>query len=128
LFGFALLAAACAGAPPAAKSSAVASPPPVAHAEADSKRARASGCRASPSTVYGDEPVVFEIEGSPPGVPIDVQLVDQRGHTFAKGQLELPGQWRPLSVLSGDFTLSVGSNRVSCTVTVNRELSRASQP
>jgi hypothetical protein len=84
-----------------------------------------SGCRASPSTVYGDEPVVFEIEGVPPKASVELELVDQQGHMLGKGQLELSGQWRPPRLPSGDFTLSVGPNRMTCTVTVNRELSRA---
>ena len=80
--------------------------------------------------MYGDEPVVFEIEASPLTAPIGLvllELVDQRGHTLAKGELQPPGQWRPPDLPSGDFTLSVGSNRISCIVTVNRELSRATQ-
>ena len=56
-----------------------------------------------------------------------LELVDQRGHTVFKGELELPGKWRPPGLASGDFTLSVGPDRISCIVTVNRELSRASQ-
>jgi hypothetical protein len=80
--------------------------------------------------VYGDEPVVFEIAGAPSAAvePAPLELVDERGHTLAKATLSVPGQWRPPGVPSGDFTLSVGLDRTRCTVTVNRELSRATQP
>jgi hypothetical protein len=51
-------------------------------------------------------------------------LLDQQGRTLAQGQVALPGQWRPAELPSGDFRLQAGSNRVTCLVTVNRELSR----
>ena len=85
-------------------------------------------CRATPGTIYGDEAVVFDIDAAAASLPADVELFDQQGHSLAKAQLAVPGQWRPPPLASGDFRLQAGSNRVSCTVTVNRELSRGSQP
>jgi hypothetical protein len=88
--------------------------------------ASVSACHAAPATVYGDEAVVFEIAAASPA-PAAVELLDQQGRTLVQGQVAVPGQWRPPGLPSGDFQLQAGSNRVSCSVTVNRELSRGSQ-
>jgi hypothetical protein len=81
-------------------------------------------CRATPSTIYGDETIVFDIDAGTPPALANVELFDQQGRSRAKAQLEVPGQWRPAQLPSGDFRLQAGSNRVTCWVTVNRELSR----
>jgi hypothetical protein len=79
--------------------------------------------------VYGDEVVVFDIDAgaAPAPAPFDVELFDQQGRSVAKEQLAVPGRWRSPPLPSGDFRLQAGSNRVTCWVTVNRELSRGSQ-
>lgn len=46
---------------------------------------------------------------------------------MAKGSVPAPGEWRAEDLPSGDFTLQVGAEGVSCVVTVNRELTRASE-
>ena len=84
-------------------------------------------CRAQPSTVYGEEAVLFEIQGPPSSLPVAVRLVDERGRLVHETSAPLPGQWRPMALPSGDFRLQLGSNGVSCVVTVNRELSRATE-
>jgi hypothetical protein len=91
-------------------------------------RVLASGCRAEPATVYGDEPVVFEIQGPRSAPPVSLELRDESRQVIAQGQASLPGQWRPSAVQSGDFRLAVAQSDVSCWVTVNRELSRATGP
>jgi hypothetical protein len=98
--------------------------PSVAHVDAQPKRALATGCRATPSTVYGDEPVAFDIEGPSDAAPVEVELLDQARRALVWETVPVPGAWRPADVPSGDFMLQVGSNHVSCQVTVNRELSR----
>ena len=80
-----------------------------------------------PSTIYGDETVVFDIDAAASPLPADVELFDQQGRSLAKQQLAVPGPWHPPPLPSGDFRLQAGANRVSCTVTVNRELPRGSQ-
>jgi hypothetical protein len=102
-------------------------PPRAALAEPQLKRALATDCRATPSTVYGDEPVVFDIEGPGDAAPAALELLDQGRHALARETVSVPGSWRPADVPSGDFTLQVGSAHVSCQVTVNRELSRATE-
>jgi len=122
LFGIVLLFAGCSHAAPtpvAPAKPSVAPAPTPAHAAP-------SGCRATPATVYGDEPVVFEIQAPSPG-QADVELLDAGGGSVQRGSVKVPGAWRPELAESGDFTLQVGSQRVTCRVTVNRELSRASQ-
>ncbi|HEX2871332.1 MAG TPA: hypothetical protein VHP33_08750 [Polyangiaceae bacterium] len=84
-------------------------------------------CRAQPSTVYGDEAVLFELQGPASVLPIAVRLVDERGRLVHEASAPLPGQWRPPALPSGDFRLQLGSNGASCVVTVNRELSRATE-
>jgi hypothetical protein len=122
LFGIVLLFTGCSHAAPtpvAPTKSSVARAPTPAHA-------LATGCRATPATVYGDEPVVFEIQAPSPG-QADVELLDARGGSVQRGSVKVPGEWRPELVESGDFALQAGRERVTCRVTVNRELSRASQ-
>jgi len=123
------IATACGGAAnPPRVSSSVASRrgvnPPLADRAPPAERASASGCRAAPSTIYGDEPVVFDIEGAASTLPVDVELVDVRGQSLAKASAKVPGNFCPNAVPSGDYRLQVGSNGVSCSVTVNRELAR----
>jgi len=101
---------------------------PIPRAQPEPARALASGCRAEPSTAYGDEPVVFEIQGQGSSAPVALELRDERGQVVQQGQAPLPGQWRPAALASGDFRLAVARSGVSCTVTVNRELSRATEP
>lgn len=100
---------------------------PIARAQPAPAQALASGCRAEPSTVYGDEPVVFEIQGPSASGPVALELRDERGQVVQQGQAPLPGQWRPVALASGDFRLAVARSGVSCTVTVNRDLSRATE-
>jgi hypothetical protein len=122
LFGFVLLFASCSHAAPtpvAATKPSVAPSPAPAHVVP-------SGCRATPATVYGDEPVVFAIQAPSPG-QADVELLDEDGASLQRGSVTVPGEWRPELVQSGDFDLRAGADRVTCRVTVNRELSRASQ-
>jgi hypothetical protein len=123
LLVFAIGSGACARAlPPAAPA-----PPPVAHvAELEPRRALASGCRARPETVYGKEPVVFDLQAAGP-TEVDVELRDGRGRTLAKGSVAAPGEWRAEDLPSGDFTLEIGAHHLACSVTVNRELSRATE-
>jgi len=91
-------------------------------------RARATRCVAEPSTVYGQEEVVFRVEGEAlPDATAETELRDEHERTISKGSMTLPGELRPPDLPSGDFVLIVGSNRINCAVTVNRELSRATQ-
>ena len=103
-------------------------PAPVTRAQPEAARVLASSCRALPSTVYGDEEVVFEIQGPSSAAPVAVELRDERGRVVQQGQAPVPGQWRPAALVSGDFRLAAGPSGVFCTVTVNRELSRATEP
>jgi hypothetical protein len=90
--------------------------------------ASATGCRAVPGTVYGAEPVVLEVEGPSTPAATALTVVDKGGRVVERGWLSLPGQRRPGALGSGDFELQAGSRRVSCRVTVNRELSRGPLP
>jgi hypothetical protein len=91
-------------------------------------RARATRCTAEPSTVYGQEEVMFRVEGeSVPDATAELEVRDEQQRTISKGSMTLPGELRQPGLPSGDFVLIVGSNRISCAVTVNRELQRASQ-
>jgi hypothetical protein len=125
-FVFATVAVACqAAAPRGARTTPapqVASPPPAKTASAT-----ASACRAEPSTVYGEEPVNFRIE-APRAAELPVTLTDELGRPVSKSTAAAPGTFSPLALASGDYTLRVGPTQVACTVTVNRELSRATQP
>jgi hypothetical protein len=85
-----------------------------------------TACRAKPSTVYGAEAVTFELEATVPG-RVAVELVDQRGQSVARALTAAPGEWQPQDLPSGDFALQSGSNQPPCWVTVNRELSRATE-
>jgi hypothetical protein len=76
--------------------------------------------------VYGEEPVTFRIE-APRASQLEVTVTDELGRPVAKSTVAVPGSFQPPSVPSGDFTLHVGAGQVTCSVTVNRELSRASQ-
>ncbi len=88
--------------------------------------ARATRCSATPSTVYGDEPVSFAIEGQgDAAAALDATLYDRAERVVAQTTTRVPGQLSLPNVPSGDFTLAIGPERVSCWVTVNRELSRA---
>lgn len=101
--------------------------PPVASlAPPAPPRARVTACRAEPSTVYGEEPVIFRLEGEAgPNTLVGVEVWDLR-QRVAKDSVAVPGQWSVPALPSGDFTLKVDASEVSCQVTVNRELPRAS--
>lgn len=118
------MAVACQAAPPRAARTTpaphVAPPPPATDATA-------SACRAEPSTVYGEEPVTFRIE-APRAAELPVTLTDELGRTVSKSTAAAPGAFRLPAVPSGDYTLQVGPTQVACMVTVNRELSRVTQP
>ena len=88
--------------------------------------AHATRCSAQPSTVYGDEPVVFELEGKGrSGAKLQATLYDGGGRAVVQRAASVPGRLSLSDVPSGDFELRVGSEATSCQVTVNRELSRA---
>jgi hypothetical protein len=87
---------------------------------------RVDGCRASPSTVYGDEPLLLEIDGPKSASPVAVEARDARGQRLLGAEIAVPGSWQVPSLPSGDFSLHVVASEVTCWVTVNRELSRAS--
>lgn len=87
---------------------------------------RTVSCRATPSTVYGSEPVTFELEASPGGW-LDVEIADGSGARLGRERVSAPGTWRPPALPSGDFSLQITPEHASCAVTVNRELSRASE-
>jgi len=106
---------------------AAAPPPRTPAALPPPARVEASGCRAEPSTVYGEEPVVFAVDAPSP-TRVDGELLDERGRRVAQASLSAPGSWRPEPLPSGDFTLKLGAGAVACSVTVNRELLRATQP
>lgn len=84
--------------------------------------ARASACRAEPSTVYGDELVTFEVLGDG---RLRVEAFDARAEPVFRSEIELPGRVQLPDLPSGDFRLTVVGSNVACEVTVNRELSRA---
>jgi hypothetical protein len=108
--------------PPAPGSPAVAAPRAPTSSLRPGPTVRA--CRATPGTVYGNEAVVFDIDATAAPLPAEVELFDHQGRSLSKAQLAVPGQWRPPPLASGDFRLQAGSNRVTCWVTVNRDLSR----
>jgi hypothetical protein len=122
LFGFVSLSGACShrAQPPliAARASAAPAPAPPLVA--------ASGCRAQPGTVYGDEAVVFAVEAPSP-TRAELELQDAGGRSLAKAEIAAPGTFSPPRLPSGDFVLEVGPLRARCSVTVNRELSRATE-
>jgi len=127
LLAFSAAAPACAEALPRAEQPLAAQPVKKAELEPPPQHAVVTACRATPSTVYGSEAVAFEVEGPGSTARAELQLLDQQGHTLVWDSVAVPGTWRPADVPSGDFKLQAGSNRVTCMVTVNRELSRASQ-
>lgn len=82
---------------------------------------------ATPSTVYGDELVAFDISSkAPAGASVKADVKDELGRSVHQAQVLVPGQLRLPSVPSGDYVLVLASSSVSCRVTVNRELSRSS--
>jgi hypothetical protein len=127
LFGFALMACARPAPPKARPPNARAPTRGVASAAVPSPSPPDASCRATPSTVYGSEPVVFALEASAPG-RAGVTLVDERGQTVISAMTPVPGTWRAPELPSGDFSLRIGPNHPACWVTVNREQSRATQP
>jgi hypothetical protein len=87
----------------------------------------ATRCEAVPSTVYGQEPVTFEIWGEgPAGADVAVELRDEREQSVLSQRSVVPGRVVVPDLQSGDFVLRVGDS-VSCAVTVNRDMSRAGQ-
>jgi hypothetical protein len=82
-------------------------------------------CVAAPSTVYGDEVVTFELEAEGDG-ETQVELIDQRGQSVFRESAPVRGRLRLPDTPSGDFTLRIGQSGITCRVTVNRELPRAS--
>jgi hypothetical protein len=136
LFAFAGTGPACTTAAVSVPASTPSRPRPSSAVVAASQPRRASSpspgasvraCRATPSTIYGDETVVFDIEASAAPASAEVELFDQQGNSLATARVAVPGQWRPAHLASGDFRLQVGAAGVSCWVTVNRELPRGSQ-
>jgi hypothetical protein len=87
--------------------------------------ARVTSCVATPSTVYGDEVVAFELAGEGEG-EARVELFDQRQQSVFRGRVALRARLPVPDLPSGDFTLRAGESNTSCQVTVNRELPRAS--
>jgi hypothetical protein len=86
-----------------------------------------TGCVAKPSTLYGDEPMVFELTGeSASGSSVPVEVVNQRGESVFRGTSALPGTVNAGTLPSGDFSLKIAGSAVTCWVTVNRELTRGS--
>ena len=125
LFGFVSLSGGCSHAEP--RPAVALATPSAAPAPTDAPRAvQATGCRAEPSTVYGDEPVLFAVDAPGP-THVAVELLDAAGRRIAASTVPAPGTFRPEPLPSGDFVLQLGAASLQCSVTVNRELSRASQ-
>ena len=123
-----LAASACEPAVEVARPAKLAAKPQASERPAPVPRALATGCAAEPGTVYGQEDVVFRVEGQgAAGATVQVELRDEQARTLSQAAVTLPALLRPPGLGSGDFLLIVGDNQVSCVVTVNRELSRASQ-
>jgi hypothetical protein len=89
-------------------------------------RVEATSCRAEPGTVYGDEPVAFTVE-APSATVVEGELFEASGRSLGRETLPAPGTWRPAQLPSGDFTLQLAGGTLRCSVTVNRELPRATQ-
>ena len=71
---------------------------------------------------------MFVVEGEGTSdAALELELRDERDRSVSRGRVTLPGRWTPTDVPSGDFVLIVGDSSLRCAVTVNRELSRASQ-
>jgi hypothetical protein len=100
--------------------------PPVSSVTASKPSGRATRCAARPSTVYGEEPVVFHVEAEA-SATVDFELRDERGRSIDKGTMRAPGPLEVPALPSGDFVLLVGDSLLRCAVTVNRELQRATQ-
>jgi hypothetical protein len=125
LLVFGLLAPACAA--PARPSSPVRVAAPVVTVPRSAPALRIERCFAQPSTLYGDEEVVFEIEAeAPAGSLVQVELLDQAQRSVLRRATPVPGRMRISDLSSGDFSLRIADSAVSCAVTVNRELSRGS--
>jgi hypothetical protein len=124
LFGFASFAC---GRSPAAVPAASSSSPAKAVTPSRPVSASVAGCRAVPSTVYGDEPVRFELD-APASGRAQLELFDQKGRSVVRSVSAVPGDWQAPELPSGDFSLVIGQGQPVCRVTVNRELSRATQP
>jgi hypothetical protein len=124
LFGFASFACGSAPASPPA-----ASPVMATRAATPSVPVSASvaSCRAVPSTIYGDEPVRFALDAPVSGTA-RLELFDQHGRSVIQSATAVPGDWQAPELPSGDFRLVIGGSQPVCRVTVNRELSRATQP
>jgi hypothetical protein len=116
-----VLLASC-GAPQRPKSEPPTQPAPSASA-LPTPIARVTRCVATPSTVYGDEVVAFDLEGEGAA---QVELFDQRQQSVFRGSSPVPGRLPVPDLPSGDFTLRIRQSKASCQVTVNRELPRAS--
>jgi hypothetical protein len=128
LFPLALLmGVACRAVPPAepASRAAVRQPPRLA-APSTPADVEVASCRAEPGTVYGDEVVLFRID-APRAGRARVVLLDEKGQKLRQERLEVPGELSLQGLESGDFRLEVSGGSATCAVTVNRELSRASQ-
>lgn len=69
---------------------------------------------------------MFAVE-APSALRVEVELRDAGGKSVERASLAAPGSFQPANVPSGDFELVVASAGVSCKVTVNRELARATQ-
>lgn len=124
LFGFASFACGRApAAPPVA--STLSAPKPVTPSAPVS--ASVASCRAVPSTVYGDEPVRFMLDAPVSGTA-QLELFDQNERSVIRAVTSVPGDWQAPELPSGDFRLVIGHGQPVCRVTVNRELSRATQP
>ncbi len=67
---------------------------------------------------------MFELAGEGSG-EVEVYVLDQRKRTVYRGKSPVSGRVVVPELDSGDFSLHVGAPALSCEVTVNRELSRA---
>jgi hypothetical protein len=84
-----------------------------------------TSCAAKPSTLYGDEPVVFELVGDAQGrANVSVEVLGARGESVFRGTSQVPGTVNAGALPSGDFRLKIAGSSVSCWATVNRELTR----
>jgi hypothetical protein len=119
-----MLSASC-GTPPRPKAESGPRPAVSTERAGPTLTARVTRCVATPSTIYGDEVVSFELEGEGEG-QARVELFDQRQQRVFRGLAAVRGRLPVPDLPSGDFTLRIDEASVSCQVTVNRELPRAS--
>ena len=117
-----VLSASC-GAAPRPQPDSEPRPAPSVSAVVAKAPARVTRCAATPSTIYGDEVVAFELEGEGEA---HVEVFDQRQQRVFRGSSPVPGRLPVPDLPSGDFTLRTGESGATCQVTVNRELPRAS--